>query len=246
MLGEDVLAIPEFTPPDQLASDWKKARGDSGKLTKHLVDDFGRAFPLDDWLHGLARVREKPRLWERTVLLSDALRDKGGVLGDQADPELTPIQLPYRTNDHWLGMEFAAGTTITEDRLLFTAYYTTDPPLLPKAAHVGLLIDEWTEVVPAERETTGIAVGYDRPDSEPPQAMLLVTPPAMTGTWNVDDLIAAVHETLDLAKTRAVEPGHLDDTAYAQLLPATVLSATRQPITISTDLSIANLRWKST
>jgi hypothetical protein len=245
MLGEDVLAIPEFTTSAQLASDWKKARGDSAKLTKHLVDDFDRDFPVDDWLHGLARVREKPRLWEKAVMVSDALRDKGGLLGDQADPELTPIQLPYRANDHWLGMEFAAGTTITEDLLLFTAFYLTDPPLVGNPAQVGLLVDEWTEVIPAERETTGIAAHYDRPDSEPPQAMLLVAPPVKTGTWNVDDLIAAVHETFDLAKARAVEPEHLDDTAYAQLLPATVMSATRQPITISTDLSIANLRWKS-
>jgi hypothetical protein len=245
MLGDDVLAIPEFTVTDQLATDWKKARGDSTKLIKHLVD-AGRDFPVDDWLHGLARVREKPRLWEKAVLISDALRDKGGVLGDQADPELTPVQLPYRANDHWLGMDFAAGTTITEDRLLFTAFYTTDPPVLNNGAHVGLLLDEWTEVVPAGRETTGIAVNYDRPDAEPPQAMLLVTPPAKTGTWSVDDLVAAVHETFDLAKTRAVEPRHIEDIpGYAQLLPATVLSATRQPITVSTDLSIANLRWKS-
>ena len=37
--------------------------------------------------------------------------------------------------------------------------------------------------------------------------------------------MAAVGETLDLVKVRAVEPGHLDGTPYAQLLPATVLSA---------------------
>jgi hypothetical protein len=247
LIGEDVLAVPEFTPPDQLAADWKKARTDSGKLIKHLVDDFKRDFPVDDWVHGIARVREKPRLWEKAVLFSDALRGPGGLLSNLLgwqEPELVPIQLPYRANDHWLGMEFAAGTAITEDRLLFTAHYATEP-LLGSAARCGLLLDEWTEVVPAERETTGIAVNFDRPDSEPPQAMLLVAPPAKTGTWSWDDLVAAVNETYDLAKTRAVEPEHLDGTAYAQLLPATVMSATRQPITISTDLAIANLRWKA-
>jgi hypothetical protein len=75
--------------------------------------------------------------------------------------------------------------------------------------------------------------------------MLLAVPPAKTGTWNWDDLVAAVNETYELAKARAVEPEHLDDTAYAQLLPATVMSATRQQITISTDLATSNLRWKA-
>jgi hypothetical protein len=247
LLGEDVLAIPQFALTDQLSSDLRRAFRDSDDLIKHLSEDAGRDFPVDDWLHGIARVREMPRLWERVVLLSDALRGSDGLLGDPLgfrDVVLVPIQLPYRQRDHWLGMEFAAGTEITEDRLLYTAHYASDPPLLPP--HLcGLLLDEWTEVIPTERETTGIVANLHRPDSEPPQAMLLVVPPARTGSWNTEDLIAAITETYELAQLRAVEPEHLDDTAYAQLLPATVLSATRRPITISTDLAIANLRWKA-
>jgi hypothetical protein len=243
MISEDVLVVPEFTPSDALAGDLRRARRDSDDLVEHLVDN-GRDFPVDDWLHGVARVREAPRLWERVVLLSDALRDRGGLLGDlfdRADPALEPIQLPYREHDHWLGMEFTAGTNITEDRLLYTAHYATDPD----GNQVGLLLDEWTEVIPAIRETTGIAADLDRPESEPPQAMLLVVPPVKTGTWQTEDLITAIAETYELAQLRAVEPGHLDDTAYAQLLPATVMSATRRPITISADLAVANLRWRS-
>ncbi|MBH5333380.1 hypothetical protein IHE55_00600 [Streptomyces pactum] len=248
LLGEDVLAVPEFTPPAQLAADWAKARDDSGKLVQHLTQPpFGRAFPIDDWAHGIARVRDKPRLWEKAVVLSDALRGTGGLLGDllQAkEPQLVPVQLPYRPDDHWLAMEFKPGTGVTEDKVLFTAHYTP-APLLGSATLVGLLFDEWTEVIPAERETTGIAVHFDGPDSEPPQAMLLVVPPVRTGTWSEDDLLLAVRETYELAKARAVEPAHLDDKAYAHLLPATVMPATRQPITISTDLAIANQRWRA-
>ncbi|MFF2661612.1 hypothetical protein ACFVUH_30145 [Kitasatospora sp. NPDC058032] len=247
VLGSDFLAVPEFTAPDQLQTDWKKARIDKDQLLSHLVQNFRRDFPVDDWVHGIARVREKPRLWEQAVLVADALRGPGGLLGDLLgwqEPELVPVQLPYRPNDHWLGMEFAAGTRITEDRVLFTAHYAPEP-LLGVNRHCGLLLDEWTEVVPAQQETTGIAFHYNGPDAEPPQAMLLVTPPQRTGNWSADDLLGAVGETLDLAKTRAVEPAHLDTTPYAQLLPATVMSATRRPITISTDLATANLRGKA-
>jgi hypothetical protein len=248
LLGPDVLVVPEYTPPSSLAADWRKARNDSDKLLQHLTrQPVNRDFPVDDWLHGVARVREMPRLWEKVIMLSDALRDDGGLVGGHGEePQLTPIQLPFHTGDHWLGMEFAAGTAINEDKLLFTAHYADEPPIGQDNVHCGLLFDEWTEVVPAAVETTGIAMHVDRPDSEPPQAMLLVSPPVKTGSWNIDDLLAAITETFELARERAVEPAHLEGGAYAQLLPATLLSATTQPITISTDLAIANARWKAT
>jgi hypothetical protein len=164
---------------------------------------------------------------------------------DDAEPHLLPVQLPFHPNDHWLGMELAPGAAIDEDRLLFTAHYVDEDPPRGTGPACGLLFDEWTEVLPTDRETTGIAVHADSPDSEPPQSMLLVVPPARTGSWQFDDLVAAITETFDLARTRLVEPAQLDDTGYAQLLPATVLSATHQPITISTDLAVANARWKA-
>jgi hypothetical protein len=249
LLGEDVLAVPEFRPPSALLTEWRKARNDSDDLVDHLSDDFDRDFPVDDWLHGMARVREKPQLWEKAILLSDALRGKGGLLSNVFgwdEPSLTPVQLPHEDEDHWLAMEFHPDSKLDRDRVLFTAYYSEQQ--LTSANQCGLLFDEWTEVIPAAEETTGIAVHYDQPDSEPPQVMLLVTPPeppAPGGTWDVDDLVAAIHETFDLARLRAVEPSHLDDTPYAHLLPATVMSATRQQITISTDLALSNLRGKT-
>jgi hypothetical protein len=248
LLGEDVLVVPEYTLPENLGGDLHDAFDDSDGLVRHLTQaPVSRDFPVDDWLHGIARVREMPRLWERVVLLSDALRDRDGLLSDDPDdvgPVLHPVQLPFRANDHWLAMELAAGATIDQDRLLFTAHYVQEPSH-GDGPSCGLLFDEWTEVLPVDRETTGIAVHADSPDSEPPQSMLLVVPPVRTGTWQIGDLVAAVTETFDLARTRLVEPAQLDETGYAQLLPATVLSATRRPITISTDLATANARWKA-
>lgn len=240
LLGEDVLVVPEFTPPTALADEWRTARNDSTRLVSHLERDY----PVEDWLHGMARVREKPRLWEQVITLSDVLRKP--KLTDLLLPEerpLIPVQFPYRRDDPWLALEFPPDFEIDEDRLLFTAHYADDP-LLGRAAQCGLLLDEWTEVLPATEETTGLAFHYDRPDSEPPQAMLLVVPPA-AAPLTVTDLVAAISETYDLAKSRAVEPVHLDGTAYAQLLPATVLSAADPAATIGTDLGTNNVRWRT-
>ncbi|MFI0482547.1 hypothetical protein [Actinomadura sp. 9N215] len=247
LLGEDVLAVPQFTPPSPLLQQWSRARNDSDRLVAHLAP--ARDFPVDDWLHGMARVREKPRLWEKVVTLAGGLLGPGGLLGilGWKEPALSPVQLPYVAGDHWLAMEFAKDPNLpdqlNEDRLLFTAHYTS--PLI--GDQCGLVFDEWTEVIPAERETTGIAVHYDGPDAEPPQAMLLVVPPVRVpaGRWTPGDLIDAITETFELAKTRAVEPDHLGGTPYAHMLPATVMSATRRQITIGTDLAIANLRWRA-
>ncbi|ANN19110.1 hypothetical protein SD37_28130 [Amycolatopsis orientalis] len=257
LLGEDVLVVPEFTPSEEMLDQWRDARNDSEALVEHLTDEGpgkpGRDFPVDDWLHGMARVREKPRLWEKTVHLAGALLEPGGLLGTGIlgwkEPRLTPVQLPYAEDDHWLAMEFfdpaKVGDQLVEDRLLYTAHYAAS---LNGERQCGLLLDEWTEVVPAERETTGIALHYDGPDAEPPQSMLLVVPPVLEpdGKWTTELLLEAIEETFDLAKTRAVEPDHLEGTALGQFLPATMMSAVRDQVTISTDLAVSTLRWKAT
>ncbi len=104
----------------------------------------------------------------------------------------------------------------------------------------GLLLDEWTEVIPAETETTGVAFHFDKPNAEPPQTLLLCTTPRFTGQWSWDDLVDTLHDTLDRAKIRAVEPDQLDQTELSVFLPATVLATTWQPITIAADLSVVN------
>ncbi|OXM50375.1 hypothetical protein [Amycolatopsis alba] len=235
LLGEDVLVVPEFSPSEDVLDRWRDARADSRELVAHLKprdldDPQGRDFPVDDWLHGMARVREKPRLWEKTVQLAGALLAPGGLLGTDIlgwqEPELTPVQLPYVEDDHWLAMEFfdpaKVDDQLDQDRLLYTAHYKAS---LSGDSQCGLLLDEWTEVIPAVRETTGIALHYDGPDSEPPQTMLLVVPPVLepNGNWTPELLVEAITETFGLAKTRAVEPDHLAGTELGHLLPATVL-----------------------
>ncbi|HEX8208199.1 MAG TPA: hypothetical protein VF587_19205, partial [Solirubrobacteraceae bacterium] len=227
LCGEDLVVVPEFTLAGDAGDEWEAALAWSrgGHLTSHLTSPFA----LDDWLHGVARVRPKVRALEQATLLA-------GVVG-RAEPSLQPIQLPHAA-EGWLGLDFAPGAELAGDRVLYTAHYPG--PFVKTAALCGLLVDEWTEVIPGETETTGVAFHYDRPDSEPPQAMLLVVPPERRGEWRWDDLVATLHETLDLARQRAVEPADVDGTPYAQLLPATVMAATVRQVSIATNLAVNN------
>jgi hypothetical protein len=97
-------------------------------------------------------------------------------------------------------------------------------------------VDEWTEVIPGTEETTGIAFHFDRPNAEPPQAWLVALPAVRDGVWSWQDLVGAVNHALDSAKLRAIEPAHVDTTAYSWFLPATASAYTFPEISISNNL----------
>ena len=153
-----------------------------------------------------------------------------------AAPVLKPLQLPFVPNDPWMALQFPPGTKLDFERLLYTAAFFA--PFAKSAPQCGLLIDEWSEVIPEESLHTGVALHFDRPNCEAPQAMLLVTPSDFSGRWQWNDVVDAVNETFDLAKRRAVEPVHLGPTQYARFLPATIAAVTVNQLSISANFAI--------
>lgn len=173
---------------------------------------------MEEWSQGVGRVRERMsgldmlQMWAENFNLSL--------------PGKKPIQFPFAldTNgvslDHWLGIAFPGGYQPTEDKLslvLMNAAEISSAPTTPKAA---LLIDEWVEIIPNMNETTGIAFNYDQPDAKAPNTLLLAVTPKVTGHWQWDDLVYTLNDTFEMAKNRAVEPEHLEDTVFGQILPA--------------------------
>jgi hypothetical protein len=235
LLGEDFQILPRFRLPADQQAEWANAYQHRGDLLNHLQTQ--RDFPVDDWLYGLARVREKLWHWENLMLLSETFRGAGAALD--------AIQLPFRQPDYWLALEYpdhVLGTTepfvLDEDKLLYTAHYAE--PFTAAGNHCGLLVDEWNETIPDADEDTGFTFHYDRPNSEPPQALLLALPTRFQGRWQWADLVDALHETLDMARLRAIEPRHVDRTAYARFLPATVTAVTFHPLTIALNYAMVN------
>jgi hypothetical protein len=232
LLGEEVKLIAEFSfGPAQAAelTNAYSAHAD-GTLLRYLEQTRKIDFPVDDWLHGIARVREKLFAWEQMALLVNAF--------GRPEPALTPIQLPFHSGEGWLALEFDAGERMDGERLLYTAHYAVSPNTA--ASTCGVLLDEWTEVIPAETETAGLTFHYDQPNSEPPQTWLLVTPPRMGGAWQWSDLVAALEESLDLARLRAVELDQVDAETYARFLPATTSAVTLHGISISAPYARVN------
>jgi hypothetical protein len=115
-----------------------------------------------------------------------------------------------------------------------------NPPASVSVPLAGLLVDEWTEVVPTRRETTGIAMHVNRPNAVAPQALLLAVSPKQTGHWAWSDLVAILHDTLARAKLRAVEPEHIGY-PYFQLLPPIVTAFNRTWLMAATKLSVKDV-----
>jgi hypothetical protein len=232
LFGDDFQIIPEFTVSTAQGAEWANSVNlfNSGDPFTYAKTMLNIDFPVDEWFYGAARVRAALRYWESALMLANAF----GL----TPPVLLPIQLPFEADAPWLALEFPTKYTIRSDRLLYTCLYSQ--AFDPSARQCGVLLDEWTEVIPATTRDTALTFNYARPDNEPPQTMLLVTSASNSGTWQWGDLVGALNETLDLAKKRGVEPAMLDPTAYSRFLPAAVTASTSYGITIATALTAAN------
>jgi hypothetical protein len=237
LLGDDFRIVPEFALTAARGDELENALAvsGSGELFSHLTNPPDPAvpaldFPVDTWLHGLARVRDKLHAWEQMLLMGSAL--------GRPEPVLDAIQLPVHPGDKWLGLEFPPAQRLDSDRLLYTAHFAA--PFDKAGRQCGLLLDEWSEVIPGETADTGLTFHYDRPNSEAPQAMLLVTPAEFRGAWQWEDVVDALNETLDLAKLRAIEPRHVDQLPYAPFLPATLMATQARQLTIAANLVLNN------
>jgi hypothetical protein len=230
ILGDQFKMVPRYA----LSPNAQAEIGNSWNATNDLLDYLKttekRTNPQEDWLHGISRVHEKMKHLENCLLLREAFSLS------ENDLTIHPVQLPFKPEKyHWMALPFPeADVNLEEGNTLlytaFTAEVTTAPVEI-----CGLLVDEWTELIPAKEETTGITFHYDRPNSEAPQTMLLVAPTKLTGNWQWDDLVDALSYTLEAAKARAIEPGQIDRTPFATFLPAVIGAESLHPFTIVLD-----------
>ena len=234
---ESAQAFANDEPPEQSLLRFTNERLKSAARNS-VINDW-RGLAVEEWLQGVASVREKAGLLESVNTYQEAFAGE--------ELALKPLQLPFNKKAHWVAVEFPevkpeeldnpnvfvpAGDFLSIVRQLPAGYTAS-------AAQSGLVIDEWNEVIPNPIETTGIAVHYNQPNTEPPQCVLLAVSPVINGRWDWDDLVETLTDTFDRAKRRGVEPDFLRTTPYAQLLPAILSTFTSHPFgTISTNLAV--------
>ena len=176
------------------------------------------------WLTRASRVRPALDTWRRSTLLTEAL-------GAARLPSVV-AQLPVRPGARWVALPVGEDGARPIGGTTSVMLLAAEPPVVA-GRWAGLLLDEWPEVIPDAEATTAVAFHVDTPGAESPQCLLVAVPPRQAATWHVDDILAILGETLDLARIRAVDLELLG--SLGQMLPATYLAANAANETVSTD-----------
>ncbi|OEU68269.1 MAG: hypothetical protein BBJ57_10045 [Desulfobacterales bacterium PC51MH44] len=208
LLGKSMVLLPHYQPKNKADIIQQINLPVDSNLTRHRTDPH----VLTDWLQDLSNIRPGLYAMDMSSMLAQNF--------NQQFPDFQPVQFPYADNDYWLGLEYPADEFKPEGDYLSLALFDHKQLTSNGNRKVGIIVDEWTEIIPHKEEVTGIVYHYDQPDAQAPQSLLLAVSPDTETKWNWNNLVHILNETLDLAKIRAVEPDHLDDSIFAQILPS--------------------------
>ncbi|HYO38076.1 MAG TPA: hypothetical protein VER39_00300 [Nocardioidaceae bacterium] len=216
VFGAGFLALPRFTAAN--ADDLAGSVADAA---------LGGDDPLAayTWLQRMERVR--PPLSRMTRPLRHSQ-----ILGHES-LDLRVAQVPHVAGQRWVGLDLVPGADPVDGA---ASLVLQSAPEDFTGSLCGLLVDEWTELVPRREETTGVAFQLDPPDASAPQAILLAVPPVVGEPWTVGRLNRVLLETLDLTRLRAVNPAALGDVAH--FLPATYLAFNPRGDAVTSDLNL--------
>ena len=196
VFGRDFVSLPRFTA--ERGAELKTSLAASKSL---LGGDSLAVLP---WLARVQRVREAVGRLSTSLHLAEAT-----AAGESVDFKVA--QLPHAAGERWIGLPETATQPIGAGKLSLVVHRAGAVDVTKAMA--GLLVDEWVEVVPSRRETTGIVFQHDAPEARAPQAVLLAVPPVPGAPWTGWDLHRLLLETLAAAKMRAVDAEALDTAA---------------------------------
>ena len=213
------MLLPHFTLSAKVGDELQNAHTVSNTMLEYVKTKENRIFPVEDWLYSVARVREKIFHWENVAVLAEGFKPSTSI-------DLKPIQLPYKAavepdgsdKDRWLAMKFKDEKDLTDkykidsDKLLYTACFAAD--FDKTQFQCGILIDEWTEVIP-ERRNNRDCVSLRSTQYRTTTSNVDGSTSCNYGRMKWDNIVDSLKETLSMAKKRAIEPSQIETTGYA-------------------------------
>lgn len=204
LLQEAFNILPLFSFNND--ADVQLSQGDGTQLLNYATTTLSMSYPVDEWMQNASHVRPRLSNWDQVRSLYE--------LNNTGELKVQAIQIPYRSGDSWLAVEYPEIDPVTSEPFNILhdtlSIVTHGESFAPAGKQAGILVDDWTEVMPTGEETTGISFNYNQPNAMPPQSLLLAVTPEIKGHWTWDDLIGILNDTLNRAKLRAVEPKLLD------------------------------------
>jgi hypothetical protein len=96
----------------------------------------------------------------------------------------------------WIG---ASGTPPTSGAVSVVAL-ASEP--LAASACAAVVVDDWSEAVPTDRQLTGVAFHHDSPGAEAPQVVLLMVPSAPGLGFDTETIERGFADLFDLIRLR--------------------------------------------
>lgn len=227
LFGRRRLVLPEL--------DAVRVRGDGERDAAALrrpVDVRAEPDAVRRWLQAMWRARAPLERWRRVSLYA-------GTLG--VPPRAQVAQLEPSPHGRWCALPLqrsGTGDSFVAPPSGCVTLCRLSLGELPAGRWSGLLLDEWSEVIPNDRELTGIGFHYDDPGAEAPQVVLVAVPPVAGQRWTRDTLFDVLEDTFERAQVRAGDAALLG--SLSRVLPALYLGANGANETVST--TFAGLR----
>lgn len=216
VFGKDFVFLPRFKPAEPKVLAKAMDVGLKGLINP---DQGQRDNVMRKWMQQASRVRKPLERWRKLWLYAQAL----GV----PPARLDVAQLHTQDGDRWAALPFASEEKRPTSGMLSLVFYR--PSILglfispaANAPWAGLMLDEWTEMIPSLSENVGISFPFDNPGAEAAQTVLIAVPSTDSPNWQLDVLIDAINCTLDLMKARLANAENLE--GLSQLLPLTFLA----------------------
>ncbi len=222
LLHSDFQLLPLFRLPKE--GDVVQSFSQSEKLQNN------DPYAVCAWLERTARVREAVADMNDAIGYSQALLQK-------YENHCKVGQLPHLQGDRWAALPCEAGKEVRPGTISLVSNMPWG--IDASARQSGLLIDEWTEIIPKQKQMTGLAFQFENPGARAPQSILLAAPPKETERWDIELIESILMETNEWCKLRAVDLEALSrnekEQDVSQFLPAVYLSLNPEGDTISTD-----------
>ena len=204
---------------------------DASGVAEEQRADFDSALPAHPaedriwlWLQQVAETHPRVRRLETFLLAAEAW--------GKITPSLSVAQLPRQSNLEWQALADTEMTSAGRAHGRINGVQSV-VALVPADFDVGnvtgLVIDDWTETLPAASVTTGISLEYDQPASQAPQCFLLAVPGNFDeDAWTAEHLAGIVRDTMELARVRLVDLDALPD--VGGLAPALMFPIPPAPV----------------
>ncbi len=223
LFGLEVPILVPFTPANR------------PDLDTALAQPPGNPIGTRHWLERMARLRDPLDRLRLAHLASDAMT---GTPVSEAGLHFEIAQLPFVPGAPWIGNSFDPSEAWQRPRAGTVSIAVHRPVGFEYAGSwSGLLLDDWSETIPAASQMTSYAVHHQSPGAEAPQCVLLAVAPPTPDVprWGPSLVEDCIEQAFDVARIRAVDSDLLHP--YALLVPCIYLAANVAPDTIRSPLS---------